>query len=262
MNKGKILVSVIIPAFNAEKYVGRAIRSVLNQSVIPTQIIVVDDGSTDDTSQISLGYDDIISIAQTNKGASSARNYGISKATGNYIAFLDADDEWLPDKLALQIELMNKEGSDICLCDLTDHFENGREIYRAKPVVSGLGSRDIIQLIFDSKVTRNTPTLIFRANIIDKIGGFNEDMVLREDHDFLARLVSHGKISSINKSLVNRYVYSNSLSNSINIEKYMVGSLFFYKSMLSSFPFLKYRKAYAIFCWRVLRLSIKRIVGY
>ena len=98
-------VSVVIPAYNVEKYIGRAIDSVLAQTRRPDEIIIVDDGSTDSTAEVIKSYGSKVRfIRQENGGASVARNTGIEAATGQWIAFLDADDEWLPEKLQLQIE--------------------------------------------------------------------------------------------------------------------------------------------------------------
>ncbi|MEN8127780.1 MAG: glycosyltransferase family A protein [Planctomycetota bacterium] len=105
----KITISAVIPAYNAEKYIARAIDSVLAQTCPVNEIIVVDDGSTDNTAAIIKGYGDKVRyIYQPNAGVSAARNAGIEAATGNWIAFLDADDEWLPKKIELQVESLKK----------------------------------------------------------------------------------------------------------------------------------------------------------
>jgi glycosyltransferase involved in cell wall biosynthesis len=95
-----IPVSVVIPAYNAASVLPRAIESVLGQTSRPEEVIVVDDGSTDNTAQVATQYGPSITyIRQDNAGASAARNRGIAEATGEWIAFLDSDDEWLPPKL-------------------------------------------------------------------------------------------------------------------------------------------------------------------
>ncbi len=104
-DKQSYTISVIIPAYNAEEYIGRAIDSVLAQTHQPDEIIVVDDGSTDNTAEVIRSYSSRVHyIGQENGGASVARNTGIEAATGQWIAFLDADDEWVPEKLSMQIE--------------------------------------------------------------------------------------------------------------------------------------------------------------
>lgn len=102
----KPLVSAIIPVYNCEKYLGEAIESILNQTYSNTEIIVVDDGSEDGTSTVAEKYTDQINlIRQKNSGIGMARNTGIKNAGGEFLAFLDADDIWSPDKLSKQLEI-------------------------------------------------------------------------------------------------------------------------------------------------------------
>lgn len=107
MSHGRNLtVTAVIPAFNAGKYIGRAVESVLAQTLPADEIIVVDDGSTDDTADVVKSFGDKVRfIQQAHGGASVARNTAINAATGEWIAFLDADDEWLPQKLEKQVAL-------------------------------------------------------------------------------------------------------------------------------------------------------------
>jgi len=108
-NNSPFTVSVVIPAHNAERFIARAIDCVLAQTHQPNEIIVVDDGSTDGTAQVVQKYGQrVCYIHQKNAGAASARNTGIKAAKYHWIAFLDADDEWLPEKLQSQIELLRR----------------------------------------------------------------------------------------------------------------------------------------------------------
>jgi glycosyltransferase involved in cell wall biosynthesis len=105
----KMKISAVIPAYNCEAHIARAIDSVLNQTHPADEIIIVDDGSSDDTVQAVRSYGDKVTlIQQENAGASAARNTGIEAATGNWIAFLDADDEWLPDMLQRQTDILTQ----------------------------------------------------------------------------------------------------------------------------------------------------------
>ncbi|MHC5139531.1 MAG: glycosyltransferase family 2 protein, partial [Planctomycetota bacterium] len=104
----KLTISAVIPAYNAAKYIARSIDSVLAQTHPVDEIVIVDDGSTDNTAAIIKDYGDKVRyIHQPNAGVSAARNTGIEAATGNWIAFLDADDEWLPEKIKRQVENLN-----------------------------------------------------------------------------------------------------------------------------------------------------------
>jgi glycosyltransferase involved in cell wall biosynthesis len=109
-----VTVSAVIPAYNSGKYLARALDSVLAQTCPPDEIIVVDDGSTDDTAAVARSCGDRIRfIPQPNAGASAARNTGIQASTSEWIAFLDADDEWLPDKLQTQLDHLRRY-PDLC----------------------------------------------------------------------------------------------------------------------------------------------------
>lgn len=103
----KPLISVIIPTYNCREFLSEAIQSALNQSYRPIEVIVCDDGSTDDTAQLLRTFGDTITVIQgKHKGVSAARNSAIAASRGEYLAFLDADDCWLPDKIRLQVESM------------------------------------------------------------------------------------------------------------------------------------------------------------
>src|SRR5262245_25838031 len=109
---GSPLVSVIIPSYNSARFVSQAVRSVLEQTYSPLEIIVVNDGSTDDTVSVLDAYKgDIQIVHQANGGVSKARNRGIREAKGKFIAFLDADDQWLPSKIQKQIDCLRANPS-------------------------------------------------------------------------------------------------------------------------------------------------------
>lgn len=108
-------ISVVIPVYNGMTYLAAALDSVFSQTYLPSEVIVIDDGSTDGTAQVVAQYPRVKYFYQANQGASVSRNQGISLAQGDYIAFLDADDLWLPDKLALQIAVLQKTPADLVL---------------------------------------------------------------------------------------------------------------------------------------------------
>jgi glycosyltransferase involved in cell wall biosynthesis len=110
-------VSVIIPAYNAEAFLARAIGSVEAQSFRDFELVVVDDGSTDGTADIARGFSSVRYVRGTHQGEAGARNLGLEEATGELVAFVDADDEWLPEKLARQVAFMEELGSSFSYTD-------------------------------------------------------------------------------------------------------------------------------------------------
>ncbi|HOQ05714.1 MAG TPA: glycosyltransferase family A protein [Anaerohalosphaeraceae bacterium] len=188
-------ISVIIPAYNNEQHLSRAIHSVLAQSRPPDEIIVVDDGSTDRTAEAAAAFGEKIRcIRQDNRGPGAARNTGIRAASGEWVAFLDADDEWLPDKLAVQTELLRRHpqlqwtcGNYIeCLC------ESGRQApalpeQRILAVLNGGQiSPDYLKTCAED-LTGHTDTMLIRRSVLLEAGGFS-DLRRFEDLDLWLRI--------------------------------------------------------------------------
>jgi glycosyltransferase involved in cell wall biosynthesis len=170
------LVSVIIPVFNGERFIAEAIRSALAQNYEPVEIIVVDDGSTDATAKVVKIFGEKIRyIYQENKGVASARNTGLSASSGQYFAFLDADDLFIKDKLNIQHK----------------QFDN----YFSLGIAFGYAtSCDLIGQI-DQEIVKNSEkkfmltlgSLLISKSVFDTIGGFDVEMRLADDLDFLLR---------------------------------------------------------------------------
>ena len=121
-------ISVVIPVFNGEKYLAEAIQSVLNQTVPPSEIIVVDDGSTDHTAAVCREFaDQIHYLKQENHGAAAARNLGIKEAAGTYLAFLDADDLWMPTRLQEGLSRIEENDSPGILFGMIEEFYQPRD---------------------------------------------------------------------------------------------------------------------------------------
>lgn len=122
------LVSVIIPAYNAEKYIRNTVGTVLSQTYPNVEVIVVNDGSTDKTLEVLTSIKGIVILDQHNQGPSVARNAGIHRATGEYVAFLDADDAWHPDKLTEQMNGIHQHNASWSVCGFLDHRSRKRSI--------------------------------------------------------------------------------------------------------------------------------------
>lgn len=195
------VVSIIIPTFNRDKFIGAAVESILEQTYQDFEIIIVDDGSTDRTAEVIRLFpaDKLIYIYQTNCGRSNARNYALSIARGRYIAFLDSDDLYLPGKLELQVNYMTEHPEvDMIYTSAYCMDENGNSInhhYDAK--VSGRIYKDIA---FFVPVTITLPTVMVRRKVFDKVGGFDEKMERFEDTDMWRRISKHFFIGAIAES--------------------------------------------------------------
>tara|TARA_Y100000590_G_scaffold465489_1_gene637935 strand:+ start:1251 stop:2189 length:939 start_codon:yes stop_codon:yes gene_type:complete len=183
------LVSVIIPAYNKAEYTLLTIKSVIKQTYKPIEIIVVDDGSTDNTKKILEDFSDKIKyIYQENSGASSARNLGTKKATGSYLAYLDCDDLYYPDKIKNSIEVLEKNKDYDFLYTNVDQIDETNKIVGEFPDILVHGKTG---LIFEDLFLQNficNSTLVIRKSCINKSGYFDEKIFVPADWDFLLRL--------------------------------------------------------------------------
>ena len=194
-------ISVIIPTYNYANFIREALDSVFNQTFQDFEIIVVDDGSTDDTKAIIESYGDrVIYISQKNQGPAIARNTGIMSSRGTYIAFLDADDLWYPDKLEKQIALFKanpKLGmvlADNALFDDEGIYKNyvGKKAY--------LFDGDLVTNIFlRSGVV--TPTVIVKREAFDKVGLFEEGLFIAEDDNMWIRIACEFDVDIVDEAL-------------------------------------------------------------
>lgn len=178
-----MLVSVIIPCYNSQDTIKKTLHSVMIQTYRDFEIILVDDGSTDETQhEIEKFFDnkmiDYKYIYQENSGPSSARNNGVQNASGEYIAFLDSDDEWHPQKLEITINLFKKYSIDMVghNCSLKNNFNVKYTAEKIKKI-------SFYQLLFKNFAV--TPSVVVRKNILMP---FNEDMKYAEDYELWLRM--------------------------------------------------------------------------
>jgi len=184
------LVSVIIPAYNSGDYIGRAIQSVLNQRYTPYEVIVVDDGSTDNTRDLARSYP-IVCLNKPNGGAASARNVGIRAAKGDWIAFLDSDDCWLPNHLEILISII-KEHSLKWACGSLRRIRNGETIAPRwldpeKYLIKGAYFENFFQA-WGRDLVGNTDGMLIKKEILGSIGLFEESFPVGEDLDLWFRI--------------------------------------------------------------------------
>lgn len=198
------LVSVIIPTYNREAFIAQAVQSVLNQTYTNIEIIVVDDGSTDNTREVLKEYDRRITyIYQERSERSGARNAGVRHSVGNYIAFLDSDDAWFPTKIEKQVHILN-EKTDVGLVYVRVQFIDAE----GNPY-EGNSSWDepVREALYEDLMTHNVITgslsaIMVRRECLDRVGLFDESMNICEDLDLYRRIANYYKFHKIDMPLV------------------------------------------------------------
>ncbi len=218
-------ISVVIPSYNRKDFLKRSIDSAINQTKKPLEIIVVDDGSTDGTeTMIKSDYDFVKFIKQKNKGVSAARNIGIKVSIGEWICFLDSDDEWKKDKLEKQINAMKSNPGYKFFHSNEIWIKNGLRINQKKKHKKYGG--DIFDKCLD--MCRISPSsVMINKTVFDEVGNFNEDLVVCEDYELWLRICDKYKVFFIDEPLIIKYGgHQGQLSYSIeSIENHRIKAL-------------------------------------
>jgi len=195
-------VSVVIPAYNAAAFVQRAVDSVLEQSFHDFELLVVDDGSTDTTRQVLAGYGNRLRLlAKENGGPAAARNHGLQHAHGEYVAFLDADDYWKPEKLQRQVDLLDSR-PEIGFCSTaTDVVDNKGHPAGKWPCIQNAGPLPDILFMQGTVISGSTSGVLARRHLISEIGGFDSTLRGFEDPDLWIRLAARTGYQCISETL-------------------------------------------------------------
>ena len=206
-------VSVIIPTHNRAEFLRCAIESALRQTFTDLEIIVSDDKSADHTQEVVKGFKDKrikYIFNNENNGPSATRNKGILASEGEYIAFLDDDDEWLPDKLQRQVEILDKDQPNICGVYSNRLFieRTTGKIISDNPGAEILKGNLLYQLAVKNPIS--TPTVVVRKSCLDEVGLFDETISYMEDRDLWIRLSMHWDFEYISEPLVKIYVHGRS----------------------------------------------------
>lgn len=227
------LVSVIIPAYNAENSLSQTLESVMAQTFQDFEIIVVDDGSSDRTAEIAKSFGpSVYCLRKKNGGVAKARNAGIEQAAGRYLAFLDADDLWAPTKLEKQIALVEAR-PQVGLCFTA--------MYRVTPtlqVINEVPARDYPDfcealLLYFCVVTGSCSSALLRRELVVETGGFDTRLSTCADWDYWLRLSRVTEFASIPEPLVSYRVMPGSMSSNptlVEQEVFAVLSKFFNSS--------------------------------
>lgn len=189
-------VSVIVPVFNCRNYLGRCIESALSQTHQPIEVVAVDDGSTDGSAEILASYlPRIAVIAQKNAGPSAARNNGVAHSSGEYLAFLDGDDLWDPQKTAAQIAVLKAHPKAVAV--YCDH----RSIDTEDQILGYTGALDysrssgwVLEDLIHGQRIKSPSLVMVRRDAFEAVGGFDTYLRYSEDYDLWLRLAVSGPI--------------------------------------------------------------------
>ena len=215
------LVSVIIPAYKVARFISATLDSVLSQTFTNYEIIVINDGSpdTEELQQELAPYSHLITyITQSNQGAGAARNAGIRAARGEFVAFLDGDDLWLPEFLQQQIDLITAgNGIDLVYADAIN-LHDGKLCRISNMEVNPSRGSVTTEALITAECCVITSSVVARRSLILEVGLFDENFPNSQDFDLWLRLAKHGaRISYRKKVLVQRRIYEGSLaSNPLN----------------------------------------------
>ncbi len=196
-------ISVIIPAHNSVATLARAIDSVLEQSYKVDEIIVVDDGSTDATSEVAKMYDEVSLLRQKHMGVSSARNNGVMMAANEWIAFLDADDTWHPKKLAFQIAYHQKNKASKFIYTDEVWISGEKELPRPKKYQKP-ETLSFEEAIGFSNIA--TSSVLMQKKLFERLGGFDEALEVNEDYDLWLRVLREETIDLVPQKLTYKYI--------------------------------------------------------
>lgn len=210
------IISVIVPVYNIARYIASTLQSALSQTYRDFEVIVVDDGSTDDTPRIVESFVQssggrVCLLRQSNHGCGAARNTALDKARGQWIALLDGDDIWQPDKLEKQLTLASRNpraGLIYCHTEYIDeqdclilNYPRPNRSYRGQAVIELFCEYFLL-----------LPGVIFRHEIIDRVGLFDPSLRVGEDYEFFLRVLAVTEIDLVEEPLLKRRVIPNSLS--------------------------------------------------
>ena len=222
-------VTVIIPTYNRAHLVGRAIESVLSQTFHDWELIVVDDASTDNTKEAVYGFRDSrirYLFHEVRRGGSAARNTGISEARGEYVAFLDSDDEWLPTKLKKQLELFSRSPQQVGLVYTGAIYVYRTYYIKRPPSHKGFLYRNLLL----RNVIGSISVAMIRTTVLAYVNGFDEALPSRQDVDLWLRISKHYQIDFVPECLVKIHNCDDMERITLNNRKVLDGRiLFFYK---------------------------------
>jgi glycosyltransferase involved in cell wall biosynthesis len=210
------LVSIILPTYNRERLLPRAIKSVLEQTFPHFELLVVDDGSTDNSAEVVASFDDarIRYIKHDRRrGGGAARNSGIRSSCSTYVAFQDSDDQWLPDKLARQMERFKEAPAEVgaFYCGYIRVGPGTAEHYFPQPHIRRTEGKILESLLFENFI--GTPTLIVRRECFDRVGLFDERLTRFQDWELMIRIAGAYRVGFIPEPLLRAYYAAENITS-------------------------------------------------
>lgn len=213
-------VSIIIPTYNRAHLIERSVKSVLNQTYREFELLIIDDGSTDNTREVIAGIEDDrirYIYCENNSGAAGARNRGIAEAKCDYIAFQDSDDEWHPDKLERQMKVMQEAAEDTGLVYCEYHYNGLNGLEGISPdrriPLEQKGGYIFPQLLRGNMI--GTPVMLVKRECFEKVGRFNESFPCMEDYELVLRITREYRVEFIPEVLMEVYANYESVTNNL-----------------------------------------------
>jgi glycosyltransferase involved in cell wall biosynthesis len=228
-------VSVIIPSYNSALTIERAIKSVLFQTYKAIEVVVVDDGSSDNTVKyVTEHFPDVKIVCQENKGPAAARNSGIKNSTGDFLAFLDADDSWVPEKIECQMnEMLLSASVGLVTCGSFIVEDESASFVQLRDI-NYLNRSQLAKSLLERNRLGGCSYILVRRSCFQNVGIFDESLLVSEDRDMWFRIALKYDCRSVNKPLLHYYVSSGSQSS--DPRKNIDGQLKFLNKIFSQYP--------------------------
>lgn len=233
------LISIIVPVYNVEKHIKRCVDSLLSQTYQNIEILIINDGSTDNTSQVLSTFSNKEKIRifhHENKGVSFSRNFGIKHSKGGYICFVDGDDYVSPQYCETLYKNLIENDADISICQFTKIVDNKSQTKKSSSETKIYSQIEALSLIFEDKELQSHPWgKLFKKEIISRFS-FPTDRKAYEDYVTIFRIIEQSnKIVVCNEALYYYVFYSNSLSNNVSCQMYYD----FFTALIEMYDFAK-----------------------
>ncbi len=216
-------ISAIIPTHNRAAWLDKALQSIFSQTRPALEIIVVDDGSTDGTAGLVAEYSGVQYFKQENRGVSAARNFGVSKSRGNWLAFLDSDDHWAPQKLERQVAFLQANAKLQAVYTNEIWIRNGKRVNQKKKH-GKYGGRIYLECLPLCIISPSS--ILLSKKLWNEIGGFDEALLAAEDYDLWLRISAEHEIGFLDEPLIYKYGgHEDQLSSQWGIDEYRVSAL-------------------------------------